>query len=152
MTLGKHGLQNKIHYLFLLGQKDRRVPVSQGIHMAERLKQAGVSVRILMYPQDNHPLARVETQLDRWISTLDLFEKVSGWINNVKPKIRTIHSHSQPHIGTQYTIQRNHKIAWLISVRNSKISVTPPHTQHSLSISKLKKSKKYFFHKIGIEY
>ena len=46
--------------------------------MAERLKQAGVSVRILMYPQDNHPLARVETQLDRWISTLDLFEKVSG--------------------------------------------------------------------------
>ena len=65
-------------HLFLLGQKDRRVPVSQGIHMAERLKQAGVSVRILMYPQDNHPLSRVETQLDRWISTLDLFEKVSG--------------------------------------------------------------------------
>ena len=31
-------------HLFLLGQKDRRVPVSQGIHMAERLKQAGVSV------------------------------------------------------------------------------------------------------------
>ena len=65
-------------HLFLLGQKDRRVPVSQGIHMAERLKQAGVSVRILMYPQDNHPLSRVETQLDRWISTLDLFEKVSA--------------------------------------------------------------------------
>ena len=63
-------------HLFLLGQKDRRVPVSQGIHMAERLKQAGVNVRVLMYPQDNHPLSRVETQLDRWISTLDLFERV----------------------------------------------------------------------------
>ena len=35
-----------------------------------------MNVRVLMYPQDNHPLSRVETQLDRWISTLDLFERV----------------------------------------------------------------------------
>jgi len=64
-------------HLFLLGQNDRRVPVSQGIHMAERLKQAGVDVRVLMYPKDNHPLSRVETQMDRWITTLALFERVS---------------------------------------------------------------------------
>lgn len=62
--------------LFLLGAKDRRVPASQGLHMAETLRQSGINVRVMVYPEDSHPLSSPETSMDQWVNTLIHFVDV----------------------------------------------------------------------------
>ena len=53
----------KTPVLFLLGEKDRRVPPCQSFHYSRVLKSRGVSVKILHYP-DYHPLTEVDVEAD----------------------------------------------------------------------------------------
>jgi len=59
--------------LFLIGAKDRRVPPAQGMHFAETLRQAGMAVRVLNFPEDNHPISGVESEMEAWVNTMLLF-------------------------------------------------------------------------------
>ncbi|MCE0481374.1 hypothetical protein HAX54_039076 [Datura stramonium] len=42
--------------LFLLGAKDLRVPMSTGLQYARALKEKGVEVKVIVFPEDNHAL------------------------------------------------------------------------------------------------
>ncbi|KAF0709143.1 acylamino-acid-releasing enzyme-like isoform X3, partial [Aphis craccivora] len=63
--------------LLLLGEKDLRVPPSQGLSYYHLLKKHGVTARVLMY-NDCHPLSTVSADMDSSINTALWFEKYSS--------------------------------------------------------------------------
>ncbi|XP_060833609.1 acylamino-acid-releasing enzyme-like isoform X2 [Rhopalosiphum padi] len=63
--------------LLLLGEKDLRVPPSQGLAYYHLLKKHGVTARVLMY-NDCHPLSTVSADMDSSINTALWFEKYSS--------------------------------------------------------------------------
>ncbi|CAH1722220.1 unnamed protein product [Aphis gossypii] len=63
--------------LLLLGDKDLRVPSSQGLSYYHLLKKHGVTARVLMY-NDCHPLSTVSADMDSSINTALWFEKYSS--------------------------------------------------------------------------
>ncbi|XP_050543366.1 acylamino-acid-releasing enzyme-like isoform X1 [Daktulosphaira vitifoliae] len=63
--------------LLLLGEKDLRVPPSQGISYYHFLKKHGVVTKILMY-NDCHPLSSVSADMDSSINTALWFIKYSS--------------------------------------------------------------------------
>ncbi|XP_059800349.1 acylamino-acid-releasing enzyme-like isoform X2 [Hypanus sabinus] len=60
--------------LIMLGEKDKRVPPSQGLQLHSALKARGVPVRLLWYPDDNHALSNIDTEAD-------VFMNVAMWFN-----------------------------------------------------------------------
>ncbi|KAI4305299.1 hypothetical protein L6164_028672 [Bauhinia variegata] len=50
--------------LFLLGAQDRRVPICIGLQYARALKEKGVEVKIMMFPNDVHELDRPQTDFE----------------------------------------------------------------------------------------
>ncbi|XP_020907129.1 acylamino-acid-releasing enzyme isoform X2 [Exaiptasia diaphana] len=54
--------------LLMLGAVDLRVPPSQGKELYRTLKARGVEVRLLVYPEDSHPLNKVETESDAFVN------------------------------------------------------------------------------------
>jgi acylaminoacyl-peptidase len=60
--------------LLALGAKDQRVPCSQGVEWHHALKARGVATRLLMYPDDSHPIDKPASEADHWIN-------VAQWIN-----------------------------------------------------------------------
>jgi acylaminoacyl-peptidase len=61
--------------LMLLGAKDRRVPPSNGLSYARALKQRGVPVRTIIFPEDEHPLSKPRTELECYVSLLAWLEQ-----------------------------------------------------------------------------
>jgi len=59
--------------LLLVGAKDKRVPPSQGVEAYYRLRQRGVPVRLLWYPEDGHPLDKPVTEGDCWVNMVAWF-------------------------------------------------------------------------------
>jgi acylaminoacyl-peptidase len=57
--------------LMLLGAKDRRVPPSNGMAYAHALRQYGKAVRVLVFPEDEHPLSKPRTELESYINIVD---------------------------------------------------------------------------------
>ncbi|KAM5552919.1 hypothetical protein ABKV19_025248 [Rosa sericea] len=57
--------------LFLLGAKDLRVPISTGLQYARALKEKGVAVKVIVFPNDIHPIDRrrelMEAHSSLWI-------------------------------------------------------------------------------------
>ena len=63
----------KCPVLILLGQKDLRVPPSQGLRYYKYLKSRGADVSVKVYPNDCHPLSSVECAADCFIHMFKLF-------------------------------------------------------------------------------
>ncbi|XP_054752252.2 acylamino-acid-releasing enzyme-like [Lytechinus pictus] len=60
--------------LIMLGSDDLRVPPQQGIRYHQMLKAQGVKTRLLMYPDNSHPISKVDAEADcfmnmyKWIT------------------------------------------------------------------------------------
>ncbi|KRY32905.1 Acylamino-acid-releasing enzyme [Trichinella spiralis] len=61
--------------MFLLGTCDMRVPMSQTREYINNLKARCTLVRVLMYPENNHPIDRVDAECDYILNTVAWFEK-----------------------------------------------------------------------------
>eukprot|EP00054_Salpingoeca_dolichothecata_P010788 m.60003 g.60003 ORF g.60003 m.60003 type:complete len:749 (-) comp19148_c2_seq2:91-2337(-) len=61
--------------LVLLGAKDKRVPMSQGLMWHRALKSLGVTTRVHVYAEEQHPLAGVECDGDVFVSSCMWFAK-----------------------------------------------------------------------------
>jgi acylaminoacyl-peptidase len=57
--------------LMLLGAKDRRVPPSNGLAYAHALRERGVPCRLLVFPEDEHSLAKPRTELESYMNIAD---------------------------------------------------------------------------------
>ncbi|XP_069500275.1 acylamino-acid-releasing enzyme-like isoform X2 [Ambystoma mexicanum] len=63
-----YGPQVKTPLLVLLGEKDRRIAPRHGMEYYRALKDRGVPVRVLWYP-DNHSLSSVEAEADGFMNS-----------------------------------------------------------------------------------
>ncbi|XP_010440446.1 PREDICTED: acylamino-acid-releasing enzyme-like [Camelina sativa] len=61
--------------LFLLGTQDLRVPISNGFQYVRALKEKGVEVKVLVFPNDNHPLDRPQTDFESFLNIAVWFNK-----------------------------------------------------------------------------
>ncbi|KRZ03480.1 Acylamino-acid-releasing enzyme, partial [Trichinella zimbabwensis] len=61
--------------MFLLGTCDLRVPMSQTREYINNLKARCTLVRVLMYPENSHPIDRVDAECDYMLNTVAWFEK-----------------------------------------------------------------------------
>lgn len=69
-------IQNaKAPLLMQLGQCDLRVPPSQGIHWAKLYKALGRTCKVLMYKDNNHPIAKVDAEADAFVNMVMWFVK-----------------------------------------------------------------------------
>eukprot|EP00898_Chlorokybus_atmophyticus_P007404 jgi/Chlat1/7665/Chrsp64S00560 len=55
--------------LFLLGAKDRRVPVSSGLQYVYALRERGVETNVLMFPEDTHAINKPCSEFDSWLQS-----------------------------------------------------------------------------------
>jgi acylaminoacyl-peptidase len=53
---------------FMLGAKDRRVPLDDGKRYATALAARGVETRVLVFPEDTHALDRPQTDFEQWLN------------------------------------------------------------------------------------
>ncbi|CAN8232120.1 unnamed protein product [Cochlearia groenlandica] len=61
--------------LFLLGTQDLRVPISNGFQYVRALKEKGVEVKVLVFPNDSHPLDRPQTDYESFLNIAVWFNK-----------------------------------------------------------------------------
>ncbi|KAJ6689315.1 hypothetical protein OIU85_005692 [Salix viminalis] len=61
--------------IFVLGAKDLRVPLSNGLQYARALKEKGVEVKILMFPNDVHAIERPQSDYEGYLSIAVWFNK-----------------------------------------------------------------------------
>lgn len=65
--------------LFLLGGKDRRVPLRDAQQYANALRvlrgEAGPATKILVFPEDNHALDSPQTEFEQWITALEWLQR-----------------------------------------------------------------------------
>lgn len=61
--------------LLAVGAKDLRVPPSQSVEYYQTLRAKGVPTRMLMYPEDSHPLDRPATEANHWLN-------IAAWIEH----------------------------------------------------------------------
>ncbi|OIW07711.1 hypothetical protein TanjilG_19654 [Lupinus angustifolius] len=69
-----HSSKVKTPTLFLLGAKDLRVPLSDGLQYARALKEKGVEVKVIMFQNDVHALKRPQ-------SDFECFLNIGVWFN-----------------------------------------------------------------------
>ncbi|KAJ4847109.1 hypothetical protein Tsubulata_040644 [Turnera subulata] len=60
--------------LMLIGAQDLRVPMSNGLQYARALKEKGVEVKVLIFPNDIHPISRPQ-------SDFETFLNIGVWFN-----------------------------------------------------------------------
>ena len=68
MSPAAHAAAVRAPTLFVLGQKDRRVPFSQGLELYYALKARGVPTRVLAYPDDVHAIDKPASEAEAWVS------------------------------------------------------------------------------------
>ncbi|XP_061991787.1 acylamino-acid-releasing enzyme isoform X1 [Rosa rugosa] len=61
--------------LFLLGAKDLRVPISTGLQYARALKEKGVAVKVIVFPNDIHPIDRPQSDFESFLNIGVWFKK-----------------------------------------------------------------------------
>ncbi|CAI9285139.1 unnamed protein product [Lactuca saligna] len=61
--------------LFLLGAKDLRVPVSNGLQFARALKEKGVEVKVIVFPEDIHAISRPQSDFESFVNIGVWFKK-----------------------------------------------------------------------------
>ncbi|KAL8265639.1 hypothetical protein R6Q59_002983 [Mikania micrantha] len=61
--------------LFLLGAKDLRVPVTNGLQFARALKENGVTVKVIVFPEDIHPINRPQSDFESLVNIGVWFKK-----------------------------------------------------------------------------
>lgn len=61
--------------LFLLGAKDLRVPVTNGLQFARALKEKGVVVKVMVFPEDIHPINRPQSDFESFVNIGVWFKK-----------------------------------------------------------------------------
>ena len=59
--------------IICLGEKDRRVPPSQGIEYYHLLKSRGVPTKLLIFPEDDHAIDHPASEAEQWFN-------VAQWI------------------------------------------------------------------------
>lgn len=70
-----HVKKVKTPTLIMLGEEDLRVPPSQGKSFYRTLKAQGTKTRLLSYPDNNHPIAKVEAESDVFINVARWFHE-----------------------------------------------------------------------------
>ncbi|KAG9451856.1 hypothetical protein H6P81_004760 [Aristolochia fimbriata] len=65
----------KAPILFLLGAQDLRVPISNGLQYARVLKEKGKVTKVIIFPEDNHPLDRPQTDFESYVNIGVWFKK-----------------------------------------------------------------------------
>ncbi|XP_004297990.1 PREDICTED: acylamino-acid-releasing enzyme-like [Fragaria vesca subsp. vesca] len=70
-----HILKVKTPTLFLLGAQDLRVPISTGLQYARALKDKGVAVKVIMFPNDIHPIDRPQSDFESFLNIGVWFKK-----------------------------------------------------------------------------
>ncbi|KAA8527690.1 hypothetical protein F0562_035441 [Nyssa sinensis] len=61
--------------LFLLGAQDLRVPVSNGLQYARALKEKGVEVKVIVFPNDVHGIERPQSDFESFLNIGVWFKK-----------------------------------------------------------------------------
>ncbi|KAJ8627118.1 hypothetical protein MRB53_020425 [Persea americana] len=61
--------------LFLLGAQDLRVPVSNGLQYARALKEKGVDVKVIVFPNDVHAIERPQSDFESFLNIGVWFKK-----------------------------------------------------------------------------
>ncbi|RXH70666.1 hypothetical protein DVH24_013412 [Malus domestica] len=70
-----HVSKVKTPTLFLLGAQDLRVPVSTGLQYARALKEKGVPVKVIVFPQDTHGIERPQSDFESFLNIGVWFKK-----------------------------------------------------------------------------
>lgn len=58
----------KVPTLFLLGAQDRRVPISNGFQYVQALRSRGLKVKVIVFPEDAHPIDRPQSEFESWLN------------------------------------------------------------------------------------
>ncbi|MCO5570642.1 hypothetical protein L7F22_024369 [Adiantum nelumboides] len=58
----------KVPSLFLLGAQDRRVPISNGFQYVHALRARGLKVKVIVFPEDAHPIDRPQSEFECWLN------------------------------------------------------------------------------------
>ncbi|PON40164.1 Peptidase S9, prolyl oligopeptidase, catalytic domain containing protein [Parasponia andersonii] len=61
--------------IFLLGAKDLRVPISTGLQYARALKEKGVDVKTIVFPNDVHGIERPQSDFESFLNIGVWFKK-----------------------------------------------------------------------------
>lgn len=61
--------------VFLLGAQDLRVPISTGLQYARALKEKGVPVKVILFPNDVHGIERPQSDFESFLSIAAWFNK-----------------------------------------------------------------------------
>ncbi|KAL6185037.1 hypothetical protein ACLB2K_041172 [Fragaria x ananassa] len=54
---------------FLLGAQDIRLPICSGLQYARALKEKGVAVKVIVFPNDNHPMDRPQSDFESFLNS-----------------------------------------------------------------------------------
>ena len=60
----------QVPVMFMLGAKDRRVPLADGLQYIAALRAAGKAPtpRVLTFPEDTHALDKPQTEFEQWVN------------------------------------------------------------------------------------
>eukprot|EP00897_Mesotaenium_endlicherianum_P009424 jgi/Mesen1/850/ME000112S11000 len=68
-----HVAKVKVPTLFLLGEKDRRVPISNALQYVQALRAQGLESKVVMFPEDNHGISKPQSEFENWLT-------VASWL------------------------------------------------------------------------
>jgi len=63
---------------FMLGAKDRRVPLEDGRRYIDAVRALGVPTRVLSFPNDTHALDKPQTEFEQWLNLAWWLGKYAG--------------------------------------------------------------------------
>lgn len=70
-----HVEKYKVPSLFLIGEKDQRVPMTNPLQFIAKLQSQGVETKVIRFPKDCHPLSRPQTEFLAAVQTMEWIHK-----------------------------------------------------------------------------